>query len=215
MPDLEELLQESAALHDHLCPRQVLGVRTGLLAARLFGLDLPLADKHLFAFVETDGCYADGISVATGCRLGHRTMRLVVFGKVACTLVDTHVDRALRIAPRPEARGHALLIAPGEANSWHAQLAAYRTMPDDDLLGVQVVRLSVPLDAILSRPGLRVRCAACGEEIMNEREVCSEGRTLCRSCAGVERYYCSDAPEETLDLRSSYSGLQDTGDDHT
>ena len=74
MPDLPDLLTKTAALHDHLCPRQVLGVRTGLLAARLFGLDLPQADKRLFAFVETDGCYSDGVSVSTGCWLGHRTL---------------------------------------------------------------------------------------------------------------------------------------------
>lgn len=36
---LTELLDQSAALHRHLCPRQVLGVRMGLLAGKLLGLN--------------------------------------------------------------------------------------------------------------------------------------------------------------------------------
>ena len=68
MNDLETLLKQSAERHQqHLCPRQVLGVRMGIYAGELFGLDLPQTDKRLFAFVETDGCLTDGIAVATGC----------------------------------------------------------------------------------------------------------------------------------------------------
>jgi len=35
MSDLASLIARSAALHDHLCPRQVLGVRMGMYAADL------------------------------------------------------------------------------------------------------------------------------------------------------------------------------------
>ena len=41
MEAVDELLSASAALHDHLCPRQVLGVRMGLLAGQILDLDLP------------------------------------------------------------------------------------------------------------------------------------------------------------------------------
>ena len=85
MTPLTELLKESAALHRHLCPRQVLGVRMGLLAAEVMGLDLPQTDKRLLTIIETDGCAADGISVATGCWVGRRTLRVEDYGKVAAT----------------------------------------------------------------------------------------------------------------------------------
>jgi len=104
MPTLEELLQESAAFHRHLCPRQVLGVRMGLLAGRRLGLDVPRDDKRLLTFVETDGCAADGVSVATGCRVGGRTLRVIDFGKVAATFVDTSTGGAIRVAPAPDVR---------------------------------------------------------------------------------------------------------------
>jgi formylmethanofuran dehydrogenase subunit E len=86
---LNQLLDRSAELHNHLCPRQVLGVRIGMYAGELLGLELPQTDKRLYTFVETDGCFADGVSVAAGCWLGRRTMRLMDYGKVAAVFVDT------------------------------------------------------------------------------------------------------------------------------
>jgi formylmethanofuran dehydrogenase subunit E len=158
-------------------------------AAELLNLDLPQSDKRLFAFVETDGCFADGISVATGCWLGHRTLRPVDYGKVASTFVDTHTGQAIRISPTPHARDQACRYAPNAPDPWHAQLTAYQVMPTSELLRVQQVTLTLSMDAIISQPGLRVTCVCCGEEVMNEREVHVDGRTLCRRCAGQDSYY--------------------------
>ena len=77
---LEELLAQSAEHHKHLCPRQVLGVRMGLYAGDLLGLDLPQTRKRLLTIMETDGCGADGVSVATNCWVGRRTMRILFSG---------------------------------------------------------------------------------------------------------------------------------------
>lgn len=194
LSDLNRFLEETAALHSHLCPRQVLGVRMGMYAGRLLGLQLPQSDKRLFVFVETDGCFTDGVSVATGCCLGHRTMRLVDYGKAAATFVDTSTERAIRVAPHPLARAAANQYAPDAPGSWHAQLAAYRVMPDEELLTARSVRLAVSMRAIISRPGLRVNCACCGEEIMNGREVELRDRLLCKPCAGQEMYLEGSEP---------------------
>lgn len=186
--DLEELLHASAALHHHLCPRQVLGVRMGMLAGKLLELDTPRRDKRLLALVETDGCAADGVAAASGCWVGRRTLRVIDFGKVAATFVDTIDGRALRIAPRPEIRLRAREYAPGAKSRWAAQLEGYQRMPEQELLRAQEVRLVFSLARLLSKPGYRVACRACAEEILNEREVLREGMTLCRACAG-ESYY--------------------------
>lgn len=185
---LADRLAESAARHHHLCPRQVLGVRMGMLGVRTLGVDLPNSHKRLLVFAETDGCAADGLSVATDCSVGHRTLRVMDFGKVAATFVDAHSGQAVRIAPHPQARGAALRYAPDAESPWHAQRQAYQTMPDAELLVVQRVALTFSLDRLLSKPGLRVRCQACGEEIINEREVVRGDSLLCRACAG-EAYY--------------------------
>lgn len=44
---LKEILEQSAALHQHLCPRQVLGACLGLLAGVELGLNLPQSDKQI------------------------------------------------------------------------------------------------------------------------------------------------------------------------
>jgi formylmethanofuran dehydrogenase subunit E len=188
LPSLQELLQATAARHDHLCPRQVLGVRMGLFAAQTLRLDLPRTDKRLLTMVETDGCFADGIAVATGCWPGRRTLRIEDYGKVAATFVDTHTGRAVRLAPRSAARDLAARYAPEATNGWEAYLLGYQRMPDDELLAVQAVQLIASLQSIISTPEARTICAICGEEIFNEREVMREGKVMCKSCAG-ERYY--------------------------
>lgn len=183
---LEGLLEQAAALHHHLCPRQVLGVRMGMLAAELLGITLPQQDKRLLAIVETDGCFSDGVAVATNCWVGRRTLRVVDYGKVAATFVDTHLGAAWRIAPHPEARTRAGRYAPQARSTWQAMLVGYQRMPAVELLVWRPVRLAVPVSEIVSRPGLRAFCARCGEEIVNGRERIVDSVSLCRACAGED-----------------------------
>lgn len=189
---MELLLERTAAWHSHLCPRQVLGVRMGLLAGRVLGLDFPNADRRLLTVVETDGCAADGLSVATGCTVGNRRLRVLDYGKVAATFVDMRCDKAYRIAPRSSIRTAAQRLMPDAESRWHAQLKAYQAMPDLDLLTVQQVELSISLEKLLSKPGYRINCEACGEEIINEREVTLGVTVLCRACAGQSYYQLAE-----------------------
>lgn len=188
MPTLDELLRLSAERHQHLCPRQVLGVRMGLLAGRLLELPVPQKDKRMLVIVETDGCFTDGLAVATGCSVGRRSMRVVDFGKVAATFVDTQTGQAVRIVPHPESRQRAQAYTPEAGNRWKGYLLGYQVMPDEELFTWQEVRLRFSIERLLSRDRYRVNCEQCGEEIINEREVLVNGRVLCRGCAG-ENYY--------------------------
>jgi formylmethanofuran dehydrogenase subunit E len=180
---LAELLEESSRSHRHLCPRQVLGVRMGMLAARVLGLELPQSDKRLLTIVESDGCVIDGIIAATGCTVGHRTLRVEDYGKIAATFVDTATGRAVRFVPRKEIREAARAFAPSGYSKWEAQLYGYQTMEDDDLFAAQEVELVVPVERIVSTKGKKAVCERCGEEVNNEREVHSAGAILCKPCA--------------------------------
>ncbi len=164
-----------------------------MLAGDLLDLELPQADKRLFTFVETDGCFADGVAVASGCTLGHRTLRLMDYGKVAATFVDTQTEEAIRIYPHPASRDAAANWLPQVASRWEAMLEAYQVLPIEDLFCWSPVQLTLDLTALISKHGLRVNCAICGEEILNEREIVVEGQTVCRACAGDA--YFSRRPE--------------------
>jgi len=71
-----------------------------MYAARLLDLDLPQTDKRVLTFVETDGCFADGVAVAT----------------------------VLRIRPRLDARSRAHAYVPAGPSRWHTYLEAYQCM---------------------------------------------------------------------------------------
>ncbi len=180
--DLQPLLAASSARHKHLCPRQILGIRIGLTGGQILGLPLPRQDKRLLTIIETDGCFADGVEVATGCTVGHRTLRTVDYGKIAATLIDVKSEQAVRIAPRLDVRERAWHYAPNETRHYFAQLHAYQIMPDSELLMIQPVTLTTNIRTIISRPGVRVNCTRCGEEIINERERIVDGAVYCRHC---------------------------------
>ncbi len=67
-------------------------------------------------------------------------------------------------------------------------LNAYQKIPDNELLQAKRVELTLSMEKIISQPGLRVICDLCGEEIMNEREVFQDEKTLCQGCAGKNYY---------------------------
>jgi formylmethanofuran dehydrogenase subunit E len=188
MTDLTAMLDISSSRHRHLCPRQVLGVRIGLAGVSALGLETYRTDKRLLVILETDGCFADGIEAATGCTVGHRTLRVADYGKIAATFVDTRTETAVRVAPQLDIRVQSRCFAPEESKHYYAQLVGYQRMPAAQLLTVQTVALTTSAHWLVSRAGVRVNCTMCGEEIINEREVIQDGQILCRACAGPAYY---------------------------
>jgi formylmethanofuran dehydrogenase subunit E len=186
--DLQELLEKSAQHHSHLCPRQILGVRTGLAGMKGLKVGPNLENKRLIVILETDGCFADGVIAATNCTVGHRTLRVEDYGKAAGTFVDRETGKAIRVAPVLDVRRQACACCPEEPRHYFAQLYAYQVMPDEQMLTITEVHLVTPIEQIVSRPGIRVDCVSCGEEIMNEREILVDGQPLCRACVGHSYY---------------------------
>ena len=204
MNDLETLLKISSRNHSHLCPRQILGARIGLAGLAALGFQEPPEDKRLIVILETDGCFADGVIAATNCSVGHRTLRVEDYGKTAATFADVKTGRAVRVAPAIDVREQACMCVPEESRHYFAQMQAYRVLPNETLLTLTEVKLTPSIEQIVSRPGVRVNCAICGEEILNQREVCREGLILCRACAGMAYYRESiRLAHLELDLRSA------------
>ena len=178
----------SAQRHERLCPRQVLGVRMGLAAAEALGVDPRAPGRALYIFAETDGCFTDGVEAATGCSLGHRSMRLMDYGRVAIVAMHVESGEAVRVSPAAGVREAAPAYAPGESRRYYQQLEGYQAMPDVALLRVRPVRLRVDLAALRGRKGLRVDCDRCGEEILNGRQHIESGRPVCQGCSGAAFY---------------------------
>ncbi|MYH63577.1 MAG: formylmethanofuran dehydrogenase, partial [Caldilineaceae bacterium SB0675_bin_29] len=149
------------------------------------------AAHRLRANGEPDGRVGDRVEAVTGVSVGGRTLRVEDYGKIAATFVDVKTERALRVAPQIDVRPRARGFGPEQTRRYFAMLHGYQRMPDDELLSFEWVTLSTPVAAIVSRASARAKCDMCGEEIINEREVEVDGRTLCRTCAG-NRYYTAE-----------------------
>lgn len=175
-----ELLQEAVAFHGHLCPGQVLGVRMAMAGCRALGIQEPKTmAKGLVVFVEIDRCASDAIQAVTAVSLGKRTLKYLDYGKMAATFAMVTTGEAVRVVARDEARDLVGAYAPDVAEPREAQIAAYRVMPEPNLLRIEPVTVE---PGWLDRRRVRVSCQLCGEGVNYGREVVSDGITLCRAC---------------------------------
>jgi len=183
--NFEKLLEESARIHGHLCPGQVLGVKMSMLGLREAGIDEPKGKdrKNIIIFVEMDRCATDAVQSVTGCSLGHRTMKFMDYGKMAATFLNLKTGKAVRVLAREESRQTAKNLFPEIEDKYAAQLEAYKVMSDDELFEVSEVKVAINLEDMPGRPLRRVQCDSCGEQVQDMREVHVDDKVLCRPCA--------------------------------
>lgn len=199
--DLKSLLDKAASSHGHLCGGMPLGIRMGMAGLRELDMMDPAKRSDLIIFAEIDRCITDAISVATGCTLGRRNLKLVSYGKFAATFVNVSSSRAVRISSRKDARDAAMRFA--EKNGWllpgeqiqafsdrekELIIKGYMEMPEDELILIREVKVSVPTNELPGRPTHIVACASCDELIFDHKEIVKEERVLCRSCASGAYY---------------------------
>lgn len=188
---LDELLNECARLHGHICPGQVLGVRMALLGCRLIGLNDPKgADrKSLIVWVEIDRCMTDAVSAVTGVRLGKRSLKYLDYGKVAATFLNLSNNSAVRLLALDESRALADTLYAHVESRKERQMLAYGELADERLFKIERVRVDLDEFEMPGRPRTRVSCALCLEGINDGREILDGlGQRVCRACA-FGRYY--------------------------
>lgn len=182
--DFDACLSEAAAIHGDVCAGLTLGTRMAIAGLKAIGIEDPKGKdrKNILVFVEIDRCATDAIMAITGCQPGKRTMKIHDYGKMAATFYNLSTGKAVRLSVRENSRQE-------EARDPEARVQLFATLPDSELLRIEEVEVSLPPQ---DRPGLPLRvvtCDACGERVMDMREVISDGKTLCRPCASGIRYY--------------------------
>lgn len=171
--DVQAMLEKCEAFHGHLCTGQVIGVR---MAKK--GLELVAAEdiKDLIVMVENDRCITDAIIIATGVRLGRRSLKFHDYGKMAATFVNQRTGAAWRVASRGNDGG----VPPERA------MAMALNRPDEELMTWQKVRVAFGPGDLPGPPERIVRCIRCGETVLDYRDVPvgqEEPGLLCRACA--------------------------------
>ncbi len=186
LSDLDGLLRECEALHGHICPGQLLGVRMATLGCKLVGIDDPRGAerKKLIVCVEIDRCVADAIGAVTGVRLGKRSLKYFDYGKVAATFSNIQEERSVRIVARDESRALADKLHPGVSSKKERQMLTYRGASAEELFKIEPVRVDFKELDMPGKPLKRVTCELCLEGINDGREILDAlNRRVCRACA--------------------------------
>ncbi len=187
MESFEFLLEESAKVHGHLCPGQVVGVRMAMLGCRLIGLDNPKTReqiKKLLVYVEMDRCTADAVAYVTGVKLGRRSLKFMDYGIMAATFINLTTDKSYRIISTEESRDLSDVYAPEVEGKSQRQLLAYKKMPDSVLFRVQKVHVDISEFDLPGPTKQKITCSQCGQIIRDGREIEKDGQTLCKPCSG-------------------------------
>ncbi|MDI7276557.1 MAG: FmdE family protein [Anaerolineae bacterium] len=191
-------IEGTRRFHGHWCPGLAIGIRVAEIALREIG---PHAeDEEVVAIVETDMCAVDAIQYLTGCTFGKGNLIHRDYGKNAFTFIRRSDGRAIRIvlraAPDDEAAtGEQALLeaalderaAPEELERAGQALRQDRAQailgrPLEELFEVQAVDLPIPPPARIHGS---VRCAGCGEAVMETRARLLDGEAFCLPCFEV------------------------------
>jgi hypothetical protein len=79
-------------------------------------------------------------------------------------------------------------------------------MPEEELFDITEVAVKLNPEDMPGRPLRRVKCDICGEYVQDGREVCRDGKILCKSCAGGKYYEHTDVGGSETPLRGYPTG---------
>ncbi len=198
---LEQAFETGLKFHGHKCPAMPMGLRAGLAAMRILGVERA-PDKELSLISETGkghaaGCFLDGLMMATGCTYGKSNVEKRYYNKMAFTLIDNQGGKAVRVSLKPEFFKIAL-------DSPFVQQRKAGVPPQDvapEITDPLVERiLNVPEEQFLNigevheveikkRKGIfeAKPCAKCGElTFVDKLRATEDGNLVCIPCSGYE-----------------------------
>jgi formylmethanofuran dehydrogenase subunit E len=186
--DLEICLEEAKAFHGDFCAGIAIGTRMSILGLKAIGIYDPKGKdkKDIIIFTETDRCVTDAILATTGCHPGKRTMKIFDFGKMAATFVNLKTGKAVRVNVKNKDGDRKVTREEIEKSS---DPNAYVMVPAEDLFNIVEVSVDLKPEDMPGKPLQIVTCSACGERIMDKREIYRNNGILCRPCAAGKQYY--------------------------
>ncbi len=185
--------------HGHACPGLALGYRVAIFALNKFGDRA--ADEELVAIAENNSCAVDAIQVIIGCTFGKGNLIFRDYGKQVYTF--------LRRPPSNRAKTtHGLRISVKwkppketyrEKTMWNRYIKGDRSdevvkkvnkrksrkiqtilnAKDEELFTVRKEKMKLPKEAEIFPS---IRCAQCGEKVMESKVRVKAGRIVCIPC---------------------------------
>ena len=207
--DQQALLYQAGALHGHICNYLGYGVMGGAAAIRELGVH-NTGMEEVVAIVETNNCFSDGVQMATGCSFGNNALIYRDLGKTAFSLVKKDGE-GVRYILDPDFEDSRQEEYPEAYGLWNELVAEKKDGTPEKFARmmklfheITLKDLDVPIEKmfrirkgtfVLPPPSMMypwVRCAACGENIMESRARRIKGEIICLECAN-ETIYAMDS----------------------
>jgi formylmethanofuran dehydrogenase subunit E len=184
----KENLAKAIEYHGHLCLGQILGIHIAEAGLKAVGTN---DSKKIIVYVEIDRCLADAIQILTGTRLGRRSMKLVNYGKMAATFINTETGDAYRVwvsGKIKEILGTDKIDYLKQENQYEKILE----LPTEDIVSIQKVIVNIPREEMPGKPLRTVFCVNCNEKIFDGKEIPSDDGPLCKACSETPYYSIAD-----------------------
>lgn len=203
--DLRGLLEKAGELHGHLCNYLAYGVMAGYIAVRELGVKSS-GMEEVVAIVETNSCFSDGVQVVTGCTFGNNALIYRDLGKTAVTVAKRD-GTAIRIVLDPDFEDSRGKEYPEAYELWDKIVAKREEVTPEEhermmrlFAEMSIKELNQPVERMFRIKRMKimvpeyapifasVRCAICGENVMETRARVKGGKPVCIDCVGEEHY---------------------------
>ena len=190
--------EEAVHFHGHVCPGLAFGYRVAQAALEVMGERS--RDEELVAVVENRSCAVDAIQVVSGCTFGKGNLVVRDFGKQVYTFLKRPAGEGVRISVKwiappeePEMTACWQRFSQGDrspevtrAIKAHKgkKIQAILQADTADLFEIRRVKEQLQEQA---RVYSSVRCARCGEKVMEPMTLMVDDRLLCLPCAEIEK----------------------------
>ncbi|HEX2966362.1 MAG TPA: TraR/DksA C4-type zinc finger protein, partial [Syntrophorhabdaceae bacterium] len=108
------------------------------------------------------------------------------YGKMAATFVNLKTGKAVRVNLKDK---NTSGTRKQNETGRHPGNDDYITMPSEDLFNVIEVSVTLKPEDMPGKPLRIVTCSACGERIMDGREIVEGCKIFCKPCATGNVYY--------------------------
>ncbi|MBN2467921.1 MAG: TraR/DksA C4-type zinc finger protein [Deltaproteobacteria bacterium] len=165
--------KDVVAFHGHSCPGLAMGYRMAIAALKRMS-EIRAPDEEIVVIVENNACGVDAVQCLTGATMGKGNLIFKDYGKQIYTFYSRNSKKAFRVTLNSSAVPNTIKENRDEYMAWLLDA------PEEDLITVTETSIEEPQYAE-RRPS--VRCAFCGELVMDTRTVQKGDKVACIPCA--------------------------------
>ncbi len=158
--------------HGHSCPGVAIGYRMAKAAMERLS-EARAKDEEIVAIVENNACGVDAVQYLTGCTFGKGNFIFKDYGKQVYTFYSRNTGKGVRVV------FHGRGIPAIERKNREEMINWLLSADESDIISITQVDIEEPEPAKIFPS---VKCALCGEMVMETRTRQLNGKYVCIPC---------------------------------